>query len=398
MSTRGGVPDSRMARVFGLDVLRAIAVLSVLAGHSLDHGVPPNWLVRYVSPQAITGVEIFYVLSGFLIGHILLRSASAGKLHNVADVLDFWRRRWARTLPLYVFFLILYLRFDYHGVADLWKSWPFLLFLQNFAWPMSPFFTHSWSLAVEEWFYILLPIIFVALHSLLKSYRRALLGTTVVFLCVPLVCRFAFGHHVTDWMSFDAYIRSVVVCRLDSLFIGVMCAYVRVDHPRVFAMIGRYWPIALVAFLVSSGILSFNSALISKHPLGRIGYFPALSLSIACLMPAVSQLRSTGFRALDQFLSHTSKISYSLYLGHICMLTLMLGLMNRCEWKADTTVRTVWMYVVLAVLYYAFANLTYVFVERPYLRLRDVQFGHADVRSGNVAIGAECRTDGYECA
>lgn len=386
MSTNDRKSNYRTARVFGLDVLRAIAVLSVLAGHSLTHGTPPGWLLRYIGPQAITGVEIFYVLSGFLIGHILLRSAASGRLHTVADVVDFWKRRWARTLPLYVFFVVLYMRFDYHGVADLKQVWPFFLFLQNFAWPTLPFFTHSWSLAVEEWFYLLLPVTFVTLHLLFKSDRRALAGTGVLFIGVPLVCRITFGRHVADWSSFDANVRSIVVCRLDSLFIGVLCAYVRLRHPRVFGQIASYWPIALVVFLLLSGLLSVDSTAISDHPVARIVYFPLLSLSIGCLMPAASQWKSTGVAALDAFLTHTSKVSYSLYLGHIAMLTTMLGLMDRFGWKADDLASTAWMYVGLAVLYYLFANLTYWFVEQPYIKLRDVKLGHSDIRSGNVAV------------
>jgi peptidoglycan/LPS O-acetylase OafA/YrhL len=389
MSKNDHASDARAVRVFGLDVLRAIAILSVLAGHSLTHGTPPGWLVRYIGPQAITGVEIFYVLSGFLIGHILLRSVSSGRLHTVADVIDFWKRRWARTLPLYLFFLVIYMRFDYHGVADLKQIWPFFLFMQNFAWPTPPFFTHSWSLAVEEWFYLLLPVTFVMLRTLLKTDRRAIVGTAIMFIGVPLACRIEFGRQLSDWSGFDAYVRSIVVCRLDSLFIGVLCAYVRLNHPMVFARMARYWPIALTAFLVLSGLLSVNSAVVSGDPIARVVYFPLLSLSIACLMPAVSQIKSTGIAVLDAFVLHTSKVSYSLYLGHIAMLTTMLGLMDLYGWRADDLSSTVLMYLGLAILYYGFANLTYVFVERPYIRLRDVKLGSADVRSGNVAMAVE---------
>ncbi|MGY3173570.1 peptidoglycan/LPS O-acetylase OafA/YrhL [Pseudomonas sp. TE12234] len=389
MSKNDHLPDTRTERVFGLDVLRAIAVLSVLVGHSLTHGTPPSWLLSYIAPQAVTGVEIFYVLSGFLIGHILLRSVSSGLLHSAADVVDFWKRRWARTLPLYIFFLVLYMRFDYHGITDLKQIWSFFLFMQNFAWPTLPFFTHSWSLAVEEWFYLLLPVTFVVLRTPLKTDFRAIVGTATVFVCVPLACRIAFGLQLSDWAGFDTYVRSIVVCRLDSLFIGVLCAYARLNYQSAFAQTARYWPVALVAFLILSGLLSINSSVITGYLVARVAYFPLLSLSIACLMPAALQLKSTGIAALDTFVSHTSKVSYSLYLGHIAMLTTMLGLMDLCDWKADDLASTVWMYVGLAILYYVFANLTYVFVERPYIRLRDVKFGDTDVRSGNVAMAVE---------
>lgn len=374
------------ARVFGLDLLRAVAVLSVLAGHSLDHGKAPVWMVRYIAPLAVYGVEIFYVLSGFLIGHILLRSVASSKLHTPADILDFWKRRWARTLPLYMFFLMVYLRFDYHGPADLRQVWSFFAFLQNFAWHIPPFFTHSWSLAVEEWFYLLLPVVFLAFHWVLKSDGKAIFATALVFLLVPLASRLVIGHHITDWLGYDGYIRQTVVCRLDSIFMGVLCAYMRIHHPGFFERSAKFWwagfGLFALLYMVLSVIHYFNPA----SAWAQAAYLPLLSLSIACMVPAASKLSSTGLSVLDAFISHTSKVSYSLYLGHISMLTLVLGIMDQFGWVADSLHRTALMYITLAVFYYAFANLTYLLVEQPYIKLRDARMGHSDVRSGNVAI------------
>ncbi|MGE8574392.1 MAG: acyltransferase family protein, partial [Burkholderia contaminans] len=89
-------PPPNSQRVFGLDILRALAVLLVLASHTVVHGAPPAWLRWYFWAQGTIGVEIFYVLSGFLIGSVLIRSRKAGKLKALGDVLDFWKRRWAR--------------------------------------------------------------------------------------------------------------------------------------------------------------------------------------------------------------------------------------------------------------------------------------------------------------
>lgn len=374
------------ARVFGLDVLRAIAVLTVVIGHSLDHGKAPEWVLRYVAPLAVFGVEIFYVLSGFLIGHILLRSVASGKLHSCADILDFWKRRWARTLPLYLFFLVVYLRFDYHGPADLRQVWSFFLFVQNFAWQMPPFFTHSWSLAVEEWFYLLLPVVFLAFYRLLKTDPKALLATAAVFVIAPLASRLILGHHITDWSGYDGYVRQAVICRLDSIFVGVLCAYARVHYPTFFARSAKFWWVGLGLFLVLYAVLLVTHQFNPTGTWDQALYLPLLSLSFACMVPAATQLRTTGLSFVDAFISHTSKISYSLYLGHICMMTLVLGIMGQFGWVADSYHRTVLMYIAFGIFYYAFANITYLFVEQPYIKLRDVRMGHSDVRSGNVAV------------
>jgi peptidoglycan/LPS O-acetylase OafA/YrhL len=373
-------------RVFGLDVLRAIAVLTVVAGHSLDHGKAPEWVLRYIGPLAFYGVEIFYVLSGFLIGHILLRSVNSGKLHTRADIQDFWKRRWARTLPLYVFFLVLYLRFDYHGPADLRQVWSYFAFLQNLAWPIPPFFTHSWSLAVEEWFYLLLPVVFLGFYRVMKTDAKALLATTFVFVIVPLACRLALGLHVTDWPGFDNRIRQTVICRLDSIFVGVLCAYARLHWPTFFARAAKFWWLGLGLFFALYADLSVIHRFNPTRGWEQALYLPLLSISIALMVPAAANLSTTGLSFVDAFISHTSKVSYSLYLGHICMLTLVLGIMDQFGWVAESYRSTVVMYAALGAFYYAFANLTYLLVEQPYIRLRDARMGHSDVRSGNVAI------------
>lgn len=71
--------SKKASRVFGLDVLRAVAVLLVLVGHSSTHQYPPHWFGWFWGAQGTLGVELFYVLSGFLIGHILIRSARSDR-------------------------------------------------------------------------------------------------------------------------------------------------------------------------------------------------------------------------------------------------------------------------------------------------------------------------------
>ena len=86
-------------RNFGLDVLRAAAIVMVLVSHTAN---ALNFLGVY-------GVELFFVLSGFLIGDILIRSAARQSRFDFRDLAEFWTRRWFRTLPNYYWFLALYL-------------------------------------------------------------------------------------------------------------------------------------------------------------------------------------------------------------------------------------------------------------------------------------------------
>lgn len=358
-------------RIFGLDALRAAAVLLVLVGHTLAHQSPPEWLRWFWGAQGSLGVEIFFVLSGFLIGRILMKLLVAGKMESLPDLKEFLARRWARTLPLYFFFLLIYFRFDYTGVGQLTTHAPFFGFLQNFYWHPIRFFEHSWSLAVEEWFYLLFPLLLLGAHKLTRSVDRAFWIAAAAFLLVPLLARVIHLPRIHDWNDFNNLIRMVVLCRLDSIFFGVLMAYLSVCHERWFRLVGRLAPIGAALLLVTAFYFACGAPGLTQSPLTMALLFPALSLMIATLLPAALELRGIDHGYLDRFIVFTSKISYSLYLGHIAMLTLLNGALAMKGWQGDTLGRTVLIYIGYLCLYYAFAYLTYRTIEQPYLKLRD---------------------------
>ena len=97
--------QSARQRIFGLDLLRAIAIGLVLLCHITPFFVfplAPGWFAE-VSALASLGVDLFFVLSGFLIGGILLRDLDRGA--SFRSLVAFWSRRWWRTLPNYYLFL-----------------------------------------------------------------------------------------------------------------------------------------------------------------------------------------------------------------------------------------------------------------------------------------------------
>jgi tetratricopeptide (TPR) repeat protein len=146
-------------RIFGLDLLRFIAIIMVLVGHSLMF-IPQEYK-KHVFKFMLDGVSIFFVLSGFLIGRILFQIILTKTL-DFKEILSFWKKRWLRTVPAYAFILLLLgsatLLFVPENFPATWYE--FLYFSQNLMRERPSFFAESWSLCIEEWFYLLTPIYF----------------------------------------------------------------------------------------------------------------------------------------------------------------------------------------------------------------------------------------------
>lgn len=118
MNISNTISDTKTNRVYGLDVLRAFAILFVLIGHSFNHSkISPD--IMPLGKLAILGVEIFFVLSGFLISSIIMKLIDNSQFHSFSDVFTFWKRRWLRTLPLYFVALLAFIRFDYQSRHEL---------------------------------------------------------------------------------------------------------------------------------------------------------------------------------------------------------------------------------------------------------------------------------------
>ena len=171
---RKGSRDTKMSeRVSELDGVRGIACLLVIADHVIVSGLPHGILPGRIVPWLIGGVDLFFVLSGFLIGGILLDNRSATNYFRA-----FWIRRIARIWPVYYllvfsFFAVVVARpmlpwpwLDRFLLKDAMPLWTYPTFLQNFAQGASGldggarWVASTWSLAIEEQFYLLLPLSF----------------------------------------------------------------------------------------------------------------------------------------------------------------------------------------------------------------------------------------------
>jgi peptidoglycan/LPS O-acetylase OafA/YrhL len=343
--------------VFGLDVMRATAIVLVLVNHG---GI---WFSNYPAVYATIcltgyfGVELFFVLSGFLIGGILFRWLSDPE--SPLTLLGFWRRRWMRTLPNYFLFLLI------NGVlaAALYHQNPpivrYALFVQNVAAPPSDFFGESWSLAIEEWFYFIVPICFVAALRLSKWSLRA--NSFVIICVIILVVTIARSIYVVSaqpmWLG---GVREIVVYRLDACMYGVLAAWIKQFYleswqrpsPRLFV----YGVAALLVIVPLALMLPPDSLFL--HTAG----FPITSIGAALLLPTLDAWK-TSVMPGRTIVTRISVWSYSLYFVNVVVFALIFQ-----WWRHLGPVFCSIAFVVLSVLV---AAVVYRFYEKPIMNLRD---------------------------
>ncbi|WP_431214563.1 acyltransferase family protein [Puia sp. P3] len=179
-------------RFAGLDHLRAPAIILVFIYHYGIFGHPDG--LSFIGSFGWTGVDLFFVLSGFLIGGQLF--AKMARQENISYG-EFYFKRFLRIVPAYLFILALYLLFPgFKERSELPPTWKFLTFTQNFGLDIihQGAFSHAWSLCIEEQFYLVLPLFIIGFVSR-KASQKAVWLIPIVFV-FGLAVRLAAG---TSW-------------------------------------------------------------------------------------------------------------------------------------------------------------------------------------------------------
>jgi peptidoglycan/LPS O-acetylase OafA/YrhL len=348
-------------RNFGLDLVRAISIWLVLLQHT---GISPFGL-----KIGNIGVDVFFVLSGFLIGEILIRDIS--RENSFATLKKFWIRRWFRILPVYYLALAVKFIFFDHSIG--WNILYYVFFLQNHFYGIQ-YYSVTWSLVIEEWFYLTAPLYIMAAYTIFKKQTiRRLLFSLLAFIVLVNIGRFIYVS--VKNVPFEG-VNGNVPFRLDSLFCGVIIAFLKLEIPALFRKLtsGIYFLIGLSIFLSYTIYLGW----LASHPPARdIQVFPrtfglfVLSASIALMIPAIqgltlNPLRNIVNKSVYQFVTMTSLLTYSIYLVHPFVFPYFLE--NPVKpgsgmWFAET--------FGAIFLTYAIAWLIYRFYEKPVLQLRE---------------------------
>ncbi|HRH69289.1 MAG TPA: acyltransferase [Flavobacteriales bacterium] len=349
------------ARLFGLDLMRAVAITLVVISHA-DDLLGAYW-PSDTGVSNVDGVDLFFVLSGYLIGGILLRYAEMTDVPWSRRSIDFWQRRWLRTLPNYFLFLVLNILLLYLGLAPGLlnvNALAYFVFLQNFMVPLDLFFWESWSLAVEEWFYLLLPIlIFILIGVAKRSTRSGFLMAICVMVGVSTILRFPAMDVVATPFNLDLLVRKIVVLRMDTIGFGVLAAWVHHYYPalwhqrrpEVFGL--GILGLTTATLLHTTDSLMFNGT----------WYFTLSAISMALFLPALSGWERTG--RWGRPIVFLSRISYALYLVHLPVRHLYEDLLI-----GRSMVATVLLYGGYWLVCLLLATGVYLYWERPFMALR----------------------------
>ena len=361
----------------GLDGLRALAFLTVLTGHTGNYRF--GWI----------GVQLFFVLSGFLITGILVRmKASLGRRDFF---LRFYGRRFLRIFPLYYFYLSLlfgiaillpflhfkpfYKEFGEKFWSQIWFAvcYVYDFFHASANYEPSRFFTHLWSLSVEEQFYVLWPlIIFITPVRRLKRMSLVAIGVgPLLRLLIDIFYHYRPFPFLLDNPPAAVYV--LPFSQIDAFAIGAYISQFEIPRPRL----------QFILLLVLVPLLGFSAQYLATGSimLNTLGYeFPLqtaykeiwgyslLNYFFAVMIYGVARTRMFGFLLENVLMRWLGKISYGLYVYHGAVTWFILKL------DLPVDLGTWQMYLLSLALTTAVASLSFYLLEKPINDLKEKYF------------------------
>jgi peptidoglycan/LPS O-acetylase OafA/YrhL len=340
-----------------LDGLRGLMTVGIFVAH-----------VRYpLVPGALLYMDVFFVMSGYFITALLLRDMER---HGRVRYLAFYRRRFARLLPPLALMLASYLLFRWFffppfadALLDAGIAFTYVTnWWRAFDLPGITFMSHTWSLAVEEQFYLLWPITLVPLVRFFGVSWRLVMAIAAIAVAIWMW---------RIWLTLGGapYTRlyNGLDTRSDALMVGCALAVVfRLAPPGAWPGFERFLPKLAWPFVIGSVLLTFFFVQYTSPLYYIFGIMLFGALSGALLVTML--IRSSGtvvHRILERpeavFLG---KIFYGIYLWHFPILFLMKDLLN-----APNLVRLLVGFPLTALL----ATLSYAYLERHFMRVRSTE-------------------------
>jgi peptidoglycan/LPS O-acetylase OafA/YrhL len=359
-----------MNRLPGLDLLRALAIGWVMCFHSfIVGGLGPDfaWLSRF----GWAGVDIFFVLSGFLIGTQVLRQLQQPAGFSLGG---FYARRAWRIVPAFAVVLAVYvLAPSMREEPGLQPWWQFATFTVSLLidYDRNAAFSHAWSLCVEEHFYLVFPLLAGALARRISASR--LVGACAAVVVLGVVLRGAAWLHFSaidpprNWFIEEIYYPTWM--RLDGLLAGVMLAALRVHRPAAWARLQAHAD----AWLAGGVVLAAAALWLFRDRTGLLANtlgWPMLSFGFAMIVFAGADRASAIGRRRVPGMGWIASISYSLYLSHKLAFHAVQA-SNLPALPGLSALGGPARFVIYAMAALATGAALHALVERPFLRWRD---------------------------
>ena len=306
------------------------------------------------------GVDLFFVISGFLIAGILVDTKGDGGYFR-----NFYARRVLRIFPLYYLFVVgVWVVFwhnpEFHARAGS-PAW-YLLYLGNvpeglLGHDVPYFLAPVWSLAIEEQFYLTFPLLVFALS------RRGLTITLGAMIALGPVIRLV---TMLAWPDHERVQYLFTLCRIDTIAAGCLLAVVvrSMDTERW----GRHARIAALVTLPIVAFLGIASHLDRTSPFDRVLGYSVVAVGCAAVLLLVVLARGSRATAVLRIpgLTYLGKLCFGLYLLHRPADTVVTAIAHRVGFHRD-----LWLLLPKIGVAIVFATLSWRLIERPFLRLKD---------------------------
>lgn len=360
-------------RVYGLDLLRTLAI-SLVFIHNFWF-VDKQLIFSIITSIGWVGVDLFFMLSGYLIGYQIFRYIMEEKFSIVTFII----RRLFRILPNYLVIVILYIIFkDLRDAPVLPSIAKILTFTTNIGLKTGTGLSYTWSLCIEEQFYLTLPFIIIMLNHKKLIY----LNWSIILLILTggMVLRgylwLAYIDKITNpiflngskFSSYQTNIYFLTLCRLDELTIGVIIAALKVFYKEYWEKITAHGNILLLN-ATFFGLASFYLFLNYHYTfLTTVVGFPLLGITFGFLTLSVLSENSLLNKVRIPGVSKIATLSFAIYLVEKPLNHLTLSLLKS---HSSITLSNPLTFLFATLISFTGALILYNFVELPCIKIRD---------------------------
>ncbi|WP_160139953.1 acyltransferase family protein [Chryseobacterium sp. c4a] len=361
----------RSERLYGLDHLRSLAIVLVLLFHyrAFKH---PEW-IEIMGKFGWTGVDLFFVLSGFLISGQLFKEM---KYTGTISLKTFYIKRFFRIIPTYFFTLFLYFTVPFFREREaLPPFWKFITFTQNYGLNVidQGTFSHAWSLCIEEQFYLFLPLfLLLIMPSKLFKYLAALM---VLFIMFSIIMRLVLWNtsivgmetnSLEFWRTWYMTIYYPTHTRLDCLGVGVLISHC-MQYSSLFKKGVHQNGNGL--FLVGVILLGITFWICNEQAseMASVWGFTLVAVSYGCILMSAVSASSFLAKWKSYITTELAALSYAIYLSHKGIIHIIQTLFERFDLESSDAICMIICLVscLISALLYRF------FIEKPFAAMKD---------------------------